>query len=157
MIFNIKAGDKIRLRGQDCFRLVKSAELSEEKLGVARTILITFDDGEKAKYCIDGTVSCANKKKYYKDIIAVYRGIRAGQIYKRPNGVILLITETDPRTEEIVVREQKEILTGMYSYISSKGYTSTIADCVLTGLKFIAEYPTWQEAVNSPEFKGEKV
>lgn len=74
MIFNIKAGDKIRLRGQDCFRLVKSAELSEEKLSVARTILITFDDDEKAKYCIDGIVSCANKKKYYHDIVAVYKG-----------------------------------------------------------------------------------
>lgn len=81
--------------------------------------------------------------------------IKAGQIYKRPNGVILLITETDPRKEEVVVREQKEILTGMYSYITTKGYTSTIAECVLNGLKFIAEYPTWQEAVNSKEFNAD--
>lgn len=156
-VFNIKAGDKIRLRGQDCFRVVKSAHLGEEKVGVARTILITFNDDEKAKYTIDGVVSCANKKKYYHDIVEVCKGIRAGQIYKRPNGVILLITETDPRTEEIVVREQKETLTGMYSYITPKGYISSIAECVLDGLEFIAEYPTWQEAVNSKEFKNGKI
>ena len=153
-VFNIKAGDKIRLRGQDCFRVVKSAQLGEEKVGVARTILITFSDDKRAKYCIDGIVSCADEKKYYHDIVEVYKGIRAGQIYKRLNGVILLITETAPRTEEVVVREQKEILTGMYSYITTTGYTSTIAECVLNGLKFIAEYPTWQEAVNSKEFNN---
>lgn len=152
-VFNIKDGDKIRLRGQDCFRVVKSAQLEEEKIGVARTILITFEDDKRAKYTIDGIVSCADVKKYYHDIVEVVKGIREGQIYKRPNGIILLITETCPRTEEVDVIEQKEILTCMYSYITSKGYTSTIADCVLTGLEFVAEYPTWREAVNSKEFK----
>ncbi len=79
--------------------------------------------------------------------------IKAGQIYKRPNGVVLLITGTNPGKEEVIIRNQKETLTGMYSYITSKGYTSTIADCVLTGLELVAEYPTWQEAISSPEFK----
>ena len=80
--------------------------------------------------------------------------IKAGQIYKRPNGVVLLITETNPRKEEVIIRNQKEILTGMYSYITSKGYTSTIADCVLTGLELVAEYPTWQVAAGSKEFNN---
>lgn len=71
MVFNIKAGDKIRLRGQDCFRVVKSAQLGEEKVGVARTILITFDDDKRAKYTIDGIVSCSDEKKYYHDIVEV--------------------------------------------------------------------------------------
>lgn len=70
-VFNIKSGNKIRLRGQDCFRLVKSAQLGEEKVGVARTILITFGDNKRAKYTIDGIVSCADEKKYYHDIVEV--------------------------------------------------------------------------------------
>ena len=37
------------------------------------TILITFYDNEKAKYCLDGEVSCATKAKYFKNIKSVKR------------------------------------------------------------------------------------
>lgn len=78
--------------------------------------------------------------------------IREGQIYKRPNGVIICITQSEPKKEELIVREQKEIISGMYCYVTSKGFTGTIADCVIVGLKLIAQYPTWREAVISKEF-----
>lgn len=74
--------------------------------------------------------------------------INEGQIYQRPNGVKLLITSSTPVREKIL----NEKVEGLYCYITPFGYTSHIADSVLIGLKLIAEYPTWQEAVNSKEF-----
>lgn len=153
-VFDLKAGDCIRLWNQDCWRKIVKSELAPEEVGIARTIRLWFEDGESARYCSDGEVSGATAKKYYHDIAAYQKHPREGQIYKRPNGVILLITDTTPRKEEIVVRGQKEILEDMYNYITSTGYTSTIADNVLYGLELIAEYPTWQEAVNSKEFNN---
>lgn len=154
-IFNLKENDFIMLCGQDCWRKIVKTELAPEEDGIARTIRLWFEDGESARYCSDGEVSGSTAKKYYHDIYAYKKHPREGQIYKRPNGVILLVTNTTPRKEEIVVRDQKEVLEGMYSYITSTGYTSTIADNVLYGLDLIAEYPTWQEAVNSKEFKND--
>ena len=52
----------------------------------------------------------------------------------------MLITETDPRTEEVVVREQKEILTGMYSYITSKGYLILKLDATDDYGTYISKY-----------------
>lgn len=154
-IFNLKENDFVMLFGQDCWRKIVKSELAPEKVGIARTIRLWFEDGESGCYCGDGEVSGATAKKYYHDIVAYRKHPREGQIYKRLNGVILLVTDTTPRVEEIVVRDQKEVLESMYSYITSTGYTSTIADNVLYGLDFIAEYPTWQEAVNSEYFKND--
>lgn len=74
--------------------------------------------------------------------------IKEGQIYQRPNGIKILITNSIPVSEEILDTKVE----GMYCYITQFGYTSRIADCVLVGLKLIAKYPTWREAVNSKEF-----
>lgn len=74
--------------------------------------------------------------------------IEEGQIYQSPNGVKILITNSTPVTEEII----GEKITGLYCYITPFGYTSRIADCVVVGLKKIAEYKTWREAANSKEF-----
>lgn len=44
-----------------------------------------------------------------------------------------------------------------FNAIYNKGYVeSRYVSWVETFGNFIAEYPTWQEAVNSPEFKGDK-
>lgn len=45
-----------------------------------------------------------------------------------------------------------------FDYIWRDGETVANDDLyfVQCGRKLIAEYPTWREAVNSPEFKGEK-
>lgn len=74
--------------------------------------------------------------------------IKAGQIYQRSNGAILLITES--------VDLLHTQISDLYSYIAKTGRTGSIHKSVLLTLTLIAEYPTWQEAVNSPEFKGEK-
>ena len=74
--------------------------------------------------------------------------IKEGQIYQRPNGVKLLITSSTPVRETIL----DEKVEGLYCYITPFGYTSRCADSILTGLKLIAEYQTWREAVNSREF-----
>ena len=44
----------------------------------------------------------------------------------------------------------------LYSVIYQDGETKLWSDVSLEDDKLVAEYPTWQEAVNSPEFKGEK-
>lgn len=67
-VFDLKAGDKIRLLNQNCYRKIVKTELKPEKTGVARTIKLTFEDGEIGCYCSDGVVSSATAKKYYHDI-----------------------------------------------------------------------------------------
>lgn len=74
--------------------------------------------------------------------------IKEGQIYQRPNGVKILITNSIPVSEKILDTKVE----GMYCYITQFGYTSRIADCVVVGLKKVAEYKTWREAANSKEF-----
>lgn len=70
--------------------------------------------------------------------------IKVGQIYKQENGEVFVISQ----------------LQGVfYSVIYKDGYAVTY-ETISNNLKFvlfelIAEYPTWQEAVNSKEFKGE--
>jgi hypothetical protein len=77
--------------------------------------------------------------------------IKAGQIYKRNSGEILLITQSEPRIDSI--DHLHMIVSDLYSYISKNGKTGSIHKSVIEGLNLIAEYPTWQEAVNSKEFK----
>lgn len=66
--------------------------------------------------------------------------IKAGQIYQRSNGAILLITES--------VDLLHTQISDLYSYIAKTGRTGSIHKSVLLTLTLIAEYPTWQEAVN---------
>lgn len=80
--------------------------------------------------------------------------IKSGQIYQRSNGAILLITESEPRTESIDLLHTQ--ISDLYSYIAKTGRTGSIHKSVLLTLTLIAEYPTWQEAVNSPEFNRDK-
>lgn len=78
--------------------------------------------------------------------------IKAGQIYQRSSGVILLITESEPRTESIDLLHTK--INDMYSYITSSGRTGSIHKSIFSCLTLIAEYATWQEAANSKEFNA---
>ena len=76
--------------------------------------------------------------------------IKVGQIYQEPSkyGFKYVITKVRPYNDEVI-----------------KKYYLAICDdgCVFDMLfemdikqdKLIAEYPTWQEAINSKEFKGE--
>ena len=70
--------------------------------------------------------------------------IKVGRIFKQKNGEVFVISNLN------VV---------YYSVIYKDGYTVTYKTTD-DNLKFVlyeqlAEYPTWQEAVNSKEFKGE--
>lgn len=71
--------------------------------------------------------------------------IKIGRIFKQKNGEVFVISNSN----------------GVYySVIYKNGYASTYKTTD-DNLKFVlyeqlAEYPTWQEAVNSPEFRGEK-
>lgn len=75
--------------------------------------------------------------------------IKVGQIYKGKKwvGEILVITKVHKFGEQ-----------ELYDYIYQDG--SVVAQDydmdIELGRKLIAEYNTWQEAVNSKEFRGEK-
>lgn len=65
--------------------------------------------------------------------------IKVGQIYKTKKSLIIITRVKDCNT----------------SFINHKGYAETTpALLVKSNLKLLAEYPTWQEAVNSKEFEG---
>lgn len=78
--------------------------------------------------------------------------IKEGQIYQRLNGVKILITQSEPVKHNVWVEGVNEEIDNLYCYITPFGYTSSCADCVINGLKLIAEYPTWRDAVNSKDF-----
>lgn len=72
--------------------------------------------------------------------------IKVGQIYKTHDGIM------------VITQINKHINSLRYDYIYNDGMTLSYMreDEVLSpGTELIAEYPTWQEAVNSKEFKGE--
>lgn len=70
--------------------------------------------------------------------------IKVGQIYNQWNDEIFVVTLID---------------NGAYSVIYKDGFTVTYDDKELDFLfnksELIAEYPTWQEAVNSKEFRND--
>lgn len=71
--------------------------------------------------------------------------IKVGQIYKQPNNILFVVSYTNENDNE-------------YHILYNDGYTASYYYNETTCLSFdtlIAEYPTWQEAVNSKEFKGE--
>ena len=69
--------------------------------------------------------------------------IKVGQIYNIPylGGKFVITWMGGDETEVYCVRQDGFFFKGICRYQN---------DCEL-----IAEYPTWQEAVNSPEFRGE--
>lgn len=70
--------------------------------------------------------------------------IKVGQVYKQSNNEIFVVTQ---------------ILSGDVFIIYNDGYNASYPIDVNNNPfifdKLIAEYPTWQEAVNSKEFKNE--
>lgn len=69
---------------------------------------------------------------------------KVGQIYKQENGEIFVISCIEEDECHLIYSDG---YTASYSFHSDTfGYD-----------KLIAEYPTWQEAVNSKEFNGEKL
>lgn len=72
--------------------------------------------------------------------------IKVGQIYKMDDG-IMVITQINKHIDSL-----------RYDYIYNDGMTCSYmrkGEVLLPDTVLIAEYPTWQEAVNSKEFKGE--
>lgn len=76
--------------------------------------------------------------------------IKVGQIYKSKNDIgFMLITKTTPIDEVHIIvhliwnNGTTDCLNGIHKDIPIYG-------------ELIAEYDSWIEAVNSPEFKGEK-
>lgn len=71
--------------------------------------------------------------------------IKVGQVYKQKNNEIFVVTQ---------------ILDGDVFIIYNDGYNASYPIDVDNNPfifdKHIASYDSWQEAVNSPEFKGEK-
>lgn len=76
--------------------------------------------------------------------------IKAGQIYQEPSkyGFKYLITKVIPDNDEGIKKH--------YCGICDDGYVfDKLFEIDIKQDKLIAEYTTWQEAVNSEEFKGE--
>lgn len=71
--------------------------------------------------------------------------IKVGQIYKQKNNEIFVVTQILDRDVFVIYNDGYN-----NSYPIDADNKPFIFD------KLIAEYPTWQEAVNSPEFRGEK-
>jgi hypothetical protein len=76
--------------------------------------------------------------------------IKVGQVYNCQNELIYVITKQYP------FREENGEIGKRYQAIFDDGYVceKLHIEEILKD-KLIAEYPTWQEAVNSKEFKGE--
>lgn len=76
--------------------------------------------------------------------------IKVGQIYQEPNkyGIKYVITRVRSHNNGVVRR--------YYHVICNDGYVfDELFETDIEQAKLIAEYPTWKEAVNSKEFKGE--
>lgn len=76
--------------------------------------------------------------------------IKVGQIYNCQNALIYVITKQYP------FREENGEIVKRYQAICSDGFVfETLHIEEIIKDKLIAEYPTWQEAVNSKEFKND--
>lgn len=71
--------------------------------------------------------------------------IKVGQIYKQKNNEILVVTQIQDGDVFIIYDDGYSV-----SYPIGEDSNLFIFD------KLIAEYPTWQEAVNSKEFNDER-
>lgn len=77
--------------------------------------------------------------------------IKVGQIYEEPGayGFKYVITKVRPYNDKYIKKYYHAICDD--GEVFDKLFEQNIKEDNL-----IAEYPTWQEAVNSPEFRGEK-
>lgn len=77
--------------------------------------------------------------------------IRVGQIYQEPSkyGFNYVITKVRPYNDDEVIRRY-------YQAICNDGSVfDKLFEMDIKQDKLIAEYPTWQEAVNSKEFRDD--
>lgn len=75
--------------------------------------------------------------------------IKVGQIYELP-------FSKSPVVVTNIVNKKEKHFDWIY-FLTDEGLQERLwRKSVEETLKLIAEYPTWQEAVNSPEFRGEK-
>lgn len=72
--------------------------------------------------------------------------IKVGQVYK----------QRDYDTFVVTYINKSKLVSMIYTDGSLRlDFTNTLHRFIQDYCEFIAEYPTWQEAVNSKEFKGE--
>lgn len=75
--------------------------------------------------------------------------VKVGQIYQLP------ISKSPVIVTKIINKKDKQY--DWIYFINDEGLQERLwRKSVEETLKLIAEYPTWQEAVNSKEFRGEK-
>lgn len=79
--------------------------------------------------------------------------IKVGQIYKDCYDRICIITK---KHSSIIVSKDKIVYKYNVIFQDGEVYDDYTEDEVLNSLKLVAEFDTWQEAVNSVEFKGEE-
>lgn len=72
--------------------------------------------------------------------------IKIGQIYEELSGIKWLITRIDPTLDGVIVQIISDKGCVKYGYYVAAFFEER---------RLIAEYPTWQEAVNSKEFKND--
>ena len=71
--------------------------------------------------------------------------IKVGQVWQTSNDYKVVVTST-----------KEEDYVGQICIIYMDGYTTdSCEENTFTFCKLLAEYPTWQEAVNSKEFKND--
>ena len=83
------------------------------------------------------------------DDVIQAKEVKLGQVYRLPLSKIQVAV--------VRIEHKKESKFDFVHFITEDGVTESLwRVAVEESLELIAEYPTWQEAVNSPEFKGEK-
>ena len=76
--------------------------------------------------------------------------IKVGQIYKLP------ISKSSVIVTNIENKKDKQF--DWIYFITEEGLQERLwRKTVEETLELVTEYPTWQEAVNSPEFKGDRI
>lgn len=79
--------------------------------------------------------------------------IKVGQIYEEPDeyGFKYIITKVSARNHDGFVEK-------VYDAICNDGEVfSDLSEKAIKTDEFVAEYPTWQEAINSKEFNNETI
>lgn len=80
--------------------------------------------------------------------------IKVGQVYES-DGFKYIITKVSARNHDVFI-EHDGFIEKVYDIIWENGEViSSLSEKVIKIDELLAEYSTWQEAVNSPEFRGE--
>lgn len=114
-----------------------------------------FEEKDFNNYCVLEK-DYDNWLEAIKDVLFVNRKMKAGQIYKLKN-VLYVITKVIVSNDSYDERPNQEDYVSLISAIDSNGYGyyNLLDQCGINvdELKFIKEYSSWQEAINSVEFK----